>query len=317
MIITHLERATQLYQALQDYEQSTHAFSQPSQRQLTAFANHLVASERQAQYLTALAKRTLVTPTYWSTQRANPNSAFFDPVKAILYWQNFDIAESLWLAFLLIHVGDSPHLQLQDNCQSQWQYLRLLYGNFSGADQPNKPLLSWATMTVNPQVVVEWVRECQSNQISFKFGKHRKYESIKQLPQVVDSYGHWLADIGGVANLTNRAMQQDLSNEQRFAHWYKTLNIYRFGRLAKFEFLSLLGYLKVLPIKADHCYLTKATGPKRGAKLLFGHYITDLQLERLAVQTAEAIGVDYAVFEAALCHWQASPNHAPSPNDLP
>lgn len=30
MIITHLERATQLYQALQDYQQSTHAFSQPS-----------------------------------------------------------------------------------------------------------------------------------------------------------------------------------------------------------------------------------------------------------------------------------------------
>ena len=28
MIITHLERATQLYQALQDYQQSTHAFSQ-------------------------------------------------------------------------------------------------------------------------------------------------------------------------------------------------------------------------------------------------------------------------------------------------
>ena len=26
MIITHLERATQLYQALQDYQQSTHAF---------------------------------------------------------------------------------------------------------------------------------------------------------------------------------------------------------------------------------------------------------------------------------------------------
>ena len=317
MIITHLERATQLYQALQDYQQSTHAFSQTSQRQLTAFANHLVASERQAQYLTALAKRTLVTPTYWSTQRANPNSAFFDPVKAILYWQSIDIAESLWLAFLLIHVGDSPQLQLQGNRQSQWQYLRLLYGNFSGADEPSKPLLSWATMTANPQVVVEWVRECQSNQISFKFGKHRKYESIKQLPQVVDSYGHWLADIGGVANLTNGGIQQDLSDEQRFAHWYKTLNIYRFGRLAKFEFLSLLGYLKVLAIKADHCYLTKATGPKRGAKLLFGHYTTDPQLERLAVQTAEAIGVDYAVFEAALCHWQASPNHAPSPNDLP
>ena len=26
MIITHLERATQLYQALQDYQQSTHAY---------------------------------------------------------------------------------------------------------------------------------------------------------------------------------------------------------------------------------------------------------------------------------------------------
>ena len=95
---------------------------------------------------------------------------------------------------------------------------------------------------------------------------------------------------------------------QRFAALYRRLRIFRFGRLAKFEWLSLLGYTGVLDIKADHCYLTEATGPKRGAKLLFGMR-RDSDLERLAIDVADALAVDYAAFEASLCHWQASPDY--------
>lgn len=321
MIITHLQRATQHYHALNDFQQSEDAFYQPTQRQMTALANYLVASERQAKYFSALAKRTTLTPNYWSAERANPNNPFFDPIKAILYWREIDITEAVWLAFLLIHVGDTP--------QSHWHYLTLLYGNhnsYHDDNQGNAPL-TWAAVNSNPLLIEAWIDHCHAQPGSFKFGKHRKYESIKQLYQVIDSYRHWLTDKGEVDGLIQLATDAMLTPKQRFAQLYNDLRIYRFGRLAKFEFLSLLGYLKVLDIQADHCYLTDATGPKRGAKLLYGNHRPDSKLEVLAIQTADALGVDYAVFEAALCHWQchwqAFPNYAVLnaqillPNELP
>lgn len=317
MIITHLQRATQHYQALNDFQQSENAFYQPSQRQMTALANYLVASERQANYLSALAKRTSLTPNYWSANRANPHSPCFDPIKAILYWREIDTTEAIWLAFLLIHVGDTP--------QSQWRYLTMLYGNHHSNHDGNQSntSLTWAAVKESPMLIEVWINHCQAQPGSFKFGKHRKYESIKQLYQVIDSFRHWLTDIGGIDGLMPLSTDTSLTPEQRFAQLYDNLRIYRFGRLAKFELLSLLGYLQVLDIQADHCYLTDATGPKRGAKLLYGNHRPDTELEALAIQTADALGLDYAVFEAALCHWQASPNYAvlnaqkPMPNDLP
>jgi hypothetical protein len=49
---------------------------------------------------------------------------------------------------------------------------------------------------------------------------------------------------------------------------YDSLTIERFGRLAKFDFLALLGRLDLAPIAPGSAYLSGATGPLRGARLL-------------------------------------------------
>ena len=51
--------------------------------------------------------------------------------------------------------------------------------------------------------------------------------------------------------------------------------------------------------------------------MVITHLERATQLYQALQDYQQSTHVDYAVFEAALCHWQASPNHAPSPNDLP
>lgn len=292
MIITQPDRTTQHYTTLLDYQKNAQAIAQPSQRRLLTLASYISDSERKATYLLTLAQRTCNYPQAWSPQRADVTSDLFDPIKAILYLNNKDTGEALWLAFLLIHTGDSA--------QSDWQYLKQLYGNHG------KTPLTWASISTQLDAIEDWIAQNSQSKTRFKFGKHRKYESTKQLYQVVQSYQHWISDIGGIDALTT----SDDDPKTRFASLYQGLQIYRFGRLAKFEFLSLLGYLGVLNVSADHCYLKDASGPKRGAKLLFGAYRHDDELDKLAVELADELGVDYAVFEAALCHWQVSPDYA-------
>ena len=300
------QRTEQHVQALLAYQAETGAFYQPASRQVRVLANYIVANERQVQYFERLKQRA-------EMQRFSPScidvtSKYFDPIKAIIYLNKIDKAEALWLAFLVIHTGDSA--------RSNWQYLRQLYGNH-GKGQA----LTWYNISQNPALIDTWIDNSLSKDSikdsRFKFGKHRKYESVKQMGAVMQSYQDWLTEIGGIdgvlaleptaTNALNLAKQAD-SAMQRFAALYRRLRIFRFGRLAKFEWLSLLGYTGVLDIKADHCYLAEATGPKRGAKLLFGMR-RDSDLERLAIDVADALAVDYAIFEASLCHWQASPDY--------
>ena len=48
------------------------------------------------------------------------------------------------------------------------------------------------------------------------------------------------------------------------------MQVARFGRLGKFDFLALLGRLNLVPISPGSAYLDGATGPLKGARLLFG-----------------------------------------------
>lgn len=304
------QRTEQHVQALLAYQAETGAFYQPASRQVRVLADYIVANERQVQYFERLKQRA-------EMQRFSPScidvtSKYFDPIKAIIYLNKIDKAEALWLAFLVIHTGDSA--------RSNWQYLKQLYGNHDD-NRGQGQALTWHNISQNPALIDTWIDNSLSKDSikdsRFKFGKHRKYESVKQMGAVMQSYQDWLTEMGGIDGLlaidaiskhSVSPVRQTDSTMQRFAALYRRLRIFRFGRLAKFEWLSLLGYTGVLDIKADHCYLTEATGPKRGAKLLFGMR-RDSDLERLAIDVADALAVDYAIFEASLCHWQASPDY--------
>lgn len=97
-----------------------------------------------------------------------------------------------------------------------------------------------------------------------------------------------------------------------FADLYVSMSaVKRFGRLAKFDFLSMLGKLGVAPIDPDTAYLKGATGPLRGARLLFGgdtsSRISTVVLESRLQELDQRLNVGMQVLEDSLCNWQKSP----------
>jgi hypothetical protein len=85
-----------------------------------------------------------------------------------------------------------------------------------------------------------------------------------------------------------------------------------FGRTAKFDYLTMLGKLGLAPIVPGRAYLDGATGPLRGAKLLFlgspnaGGLSTN-ELDTRVGQLGAALQVGMQEMEDSLCNWQKSP----------
>jgi Alpha-glutamyl/putrescinyl thymine pyrophosphorylase clade 3 len=92
---------------------------------------------------------------------------------------------------------------------------------------------------------------------------------------------------------------------------YQRLTIARFGRLAKFDFLALLGRMDLGPLKPGSAYLRGATGPLRGARLLIdgdpeSHSKADV-LDEVLRRLDEILDVGMQVMEDSICNWQKSP----------
>jgi Alpha-glutamyl/putrescinyl thymine pyrophosphorylase clade 3 len=86
----------------------------------------------------------------------------------------------------------------------------------------------------------------------------------------------------------------------------------RFGRLGKFDYLTMLGKLGISPINPDSAYLREATGPMMGARLLFlgdpTNSSADKQLDSRLVELDGVVEVGMQVLEDSLCNWQKSPS---------
>jgi hypothetical protein len=88
-----------------------------------------------------------------------------------------------------------------------------------------------------------------------------------------------------------------------------------FGRTARFDYLTLIGKIGLVHIEPGSTFMRGATGPRTGAKLLFGGDknapFTIAQLETLVEDLEEALSVGpygMQIMEDALCNWQKSPN---------
>ena len=89
------------------------------------------------------------------------------------------------------------------------------------------------------------------------------------------------------------------------------MTIARFGRLAKFDFLALLGRMDLAPVKPGSMYLRGATGPLRGARLLVdgdpGSSTSADELETILQRLDKTLNVGMQVMEDSICNWQKSP----------
>ena len=96
--------------------------------------------------------------------------------------------------------------------------------------------------------------------------------------------------------------------QKAFRELYRTMDgIASFGRTARFDYLTMIGKLRLAPIEPDSTYMQSSTGPLRGARLLFGVQASPAQLDQWLIKLDARLGVGMQVLEDALCNWQKSP----------
>lgn len=199
-------------------------------------AMQLIESMKRISYFQVLSNRDI------SPRRTDPQDPIFDPVRAILYLKDIDYDEACWLTFLLVYTAE--------NYQTNWNFMRQLYGGVNET-------LTWELARNNPQMFPHLADMLSTSQRRPKFGNHRKYESLRRLPQVFDSYINLVKAYGGHKNLFRHT---DFGNKKEYFKWLFSIvesNICSFGRLSTFDYLSMMYKTGLANIEADCCGRTK------------------------------------------------------------
>jgi Alpha-glutamyl/putrescinyl thymine pyrophosphorylase clade 3 len=270
----------------------------PDAATIDTLALQFVASLRREDYYRRVQSK-LISP-----QRADPNNPSFDTERAVAFhMQQGDVDEAGWLIFLMTHFARRP--------DTHWRRLQDVYGRLGAG------VWDWVTVSANPAAFYQWLDANWQN-IRGGFGNHRKYESLRPTAQrpmrtVVADYLAWIGAAGHAAFFANAVRAAGNDPHTIFDYLYGTMTVRSFGRLAKFDYLSLVGRYGLAPIEAGTAYLDGATGPGRGARLLVDGDPTSatgnstLQVELDKVNGRLQVGM--AVMEDSLCNWQKSPRH--------
>jgi hypothetical protein len=259
-------------------------------------AKQMVASLRRLEY-TAILKARDIHP-----DRIDPGKALFDPERAALFHaRHGNMDEAIWLIFLATHFG--KHLK------HGWRLLRDVYSGL-GAGR-----WTWERVHREPNAFRKWL-SANRNAIGGAFGNHRKYETLdpdsrSSTALVIKSF---IEQCSPSPSRYFAGLARSVGNDPTriFDAAYHGLNIARFGRLAKFDFLALLGRMDLAPLKPGSAYLKGATGPLSGARLLVDGdaqsrtpaEALDIILQRLD----RMLSVGMQVMEDSICNWQKSPS---------
>ena len=255
----------------------------------------MIASLRRIEYTAILENRDI------NPNRANPDSDLFDPERAaILHARSGNYDEAIWLIFLSIHFGK--------HAKYGWRMLRNVYSGLGTG------LWTWTRASTHPQKFRIWLK-VNRKRIRGGFGNHRKYETIdadsrSSTALVIETFvKHFNPSPSEYFKTLAHTTGNDANNI--FDAAYQSLNIARFGRLAKFDFLSLLGRLDLAPLKPGSAYLSGATGPLKGARLLIDgdprSRRTADELDEVLRQLDKVLDVGMQVMEDSICNWQKSP----------
>lgn len=232
---------------------------------------------------------------------ADPNSYNFDPLKAaVFHKQRGDLDEAFWLVFLAIHFGKHK--------TTGWSLVKYTYSGLS-----TSIMWDWRTVSSNPSLFRNWLsRNYLTLKQKGKFSNHRRYTSIedKGTGVTVESYVNWIG-----TKCSHKKFFEEVKKEighdkkQLFKYLFKSMGEVKFfGRLGKFDFLTMVGKLGLIDIQPDSTYLNGATGPLSGAELLFG--VTNKRALNNKIDALEShLGLDFGmqIIEDSLCNWQKNP----------
>jgi len=167
-----------------------------------------------------------------------------------------------------------------------------------------EPYWTWSRATASATALRDWLINYQNNLQALNYGNHRKYESKQpdDIWKVLRSFVDLATRNGGPARLV--ALEPGITEMSGFDVIYRRLRpIVRFGRTGRFDFLTLLIDLQLFAAEPSSCYLRGSTGPKKGARKLWGERSIG-ESDYLATDLAQQLGISPMALEDALCNWQ-------------
>lgn len=264
----------------------------------------LLDSVHRVDYVKVIRMRNL------SERRADPNDPIFDPLcAAILHQRNGDLDEAFWLVFLFVHFGKHP--------QAGWRYLKEVYGRFGDDDY-----WTWERTSNDTNGFRRWLDDhigrLTRAGIPRGFGNHRKFQSLDAYSatgtgSAVESYVNWIGPPRSHDEFFDLFVSNASNDPQKaFDDLYNSMSVVAsFGRLAKFDYLTMIGKLNLAPIEPGSTYMSNSTGPASGGRLLFAGKtaapISVTKLDRWLSNLAQDLDLGMQVIEDALCNWQKSP----------
>jgi len=263
------------------------------------FIARLIESERRVRYL-----RHIATTPRLSPRRQEPGP-YFDPLKAaVLHARAGDHDEACWLVFLAIHFGKHR--------RAGWRYVRDVYGRLGEGGR-----WDWSHVTGDVDGFRAWldgnIDGLRAEPGPQGFGNHRKYESLRATGEVVESYVAWISAADSHEERFESAVDHAGGDSlAAFDELYASMaTVARFGRIARFDYLSMIARLDLAPIEPGRAYLIDSTGPLTGAQLLFQAVGADnaaRALDERLTELHDHLCVGFDVIEDALCNWQKSPS---------
>jgi hypothetical protein len=295
------EIASRLQKVLVDFDDDTHPLIGTSDAgRRDSFVRQLIECIRRVRYFEIIQSRSI------SKACGDPSAHCFDPLKAaILQREAGNLDEAFWLAFLAVHFGKHR--------MGGWRIVREIYGRLNqGA------VWSWANISKDILGFRAWLHACKGQLIypgaPGAFGNHRKYESLNAYSEsgtgaVIQSYIDWIKPPRTHESMVLEALTAAGGDSRKaFEYLYISMgSVRRFGRTARFDFLTMLAKLKLASIVPGIAYLSESTGPLKGARLLFGNENLET-LEELTKCLGLRLEVGMQEMEDSLCNWQKSPD---------
>jgi hypothetical protein len=297
------DRAKELLTGLRQFEKEVAAL--PGIHDLNhadVLVLQMVSSIRRIEYIRILNGREI------DARRCDPKDDLFDPILGALHLSRAgQPEEAVWLTFFGTNFGKHG--------QDGWKLARNIYGSFgAGPDwtlvtyQANKPIFE--------QMLVNHAALLADPSLSGRYSNHRQYVSKRAdvIAKAVESFFDLIQMHGGFHGLlVDVNKQRGQEPGETFDGLFTRLDaVSGFGRLAKFDFLTMIGKLQLAPISPNSTYLNGATGPLRGARLLFEGSTESLATARnmgsLADRLDDYLHVGKQVIEDSLCNWQKSPD---------
>jgi hypothetical protein len=266
---------------------------------LDCFSRHIVDSIKRIQLITD------IRDEIQSLDSTDVTRNDFNPIKAALYHKQHDnIEEAFWLVFLATHFGE-------DEKKTKWRWVQDVYSGLG-----HEVFWDWKKTSTGPDGFRTWL-DANKNILLKRgaFGNHRKYLSLNDshTGMAVDTYINWIGPNHRHQDLIS-AIQVKAGRTPYvlFDALYKSMDaVFQFGRAGRFDYLSMLGKLELANIEPGHPYLSGATGPLTGARLLFGGgkmpvNTLNYRLKELGEHLDLYFGMQ--VIEDAVCNWQKSPD---------